>query len=149
MKILGAFLILIASICSCVIYEKNEKCKISSAKEICEFIRYIRSQIEHFSTPINKIFASYTEKSVLVDHLCKKELDLAKKSLEKDDFKTVSDFFNSLGKGLKDDEASLCSYSIETLENSISKKEKDYPNKIKVFRAMALFFGFCVVILLI
>lgn len=149
MKILGSLFILIASISSCVVYERSEKSKISSTKEICELIRYIKSQIEYFSTPISKIFASYAEKSPLLSELCEKRLDLAKKSLDKDDFKTVSEFFTTLGKGLRDEELALCSYTLETLENSIAKKEKDYPDKIKVFRAMALFFGFCVVILLI
>lgn len=149
MKIAGALLILCASICSCVFYEKTEKSKISSANEICNFIKHIRAQIEYFSTPISKIFSSYDEKTPLIKDLCDKSFSGSKRLLEKGDYKLVFDFFSSLGKGLKDEELSLCSYTIDELQKSIDKKEKDYPDKIKVFRAMALFFGFCVIILLI
>ncbi len=149
MKIIGALLILCASICSCVFYEKNEKSKISSAIKACDFIKYIKTQIEYFSTPINKIIASYEDKSPLIEDLSTKSFSVAKRLLDRGDFKLVFDFFSSLGKGLKDEELSLCSYTIEELQKCIEKKEKDYPDKIKVFRAMALFFGFCVIILLI
>ena len=149
MKILGAILILFSSIFSCTVYEKSEKSKIASTKQVCAFIKYIKAQIEYFSTPVGKIFASYNEKSPLVERLCEKEFSLAKKMLDKDDFKLVFEFFGELGKGLKNEETAMCAYTIEALEGSITKKEKEYPDKIKVFRAMALFFGFCIVILLI
>ena len=149
MKILGAILILTASIFACTVYEKSEKSKIASAKQICAFIKYIKAQIEYFSTPVGKIFASYGEKTPLIERVCEKDFNMVKKLLDKDDFKLVFEFFEGLGKGLRVEEAALCSYTIKELEENIAKKEKDYPDKIKVFRAMALFFGFCIVILLI
>ena len=138
MKIFGSFILLCASICSCYFYERSEKSKLSSASEICSFIRYIKAQIEYFSTPVVKIFSSYSERTPLIDDLSCKQFKNAQKSLGKEDYKLILDFFSSLGKGLKDEELSLCSYTIEALEKSIDKQKKDLPNKIKVFRAMVL-----------
>ncbi len=148
-KILGCILILCASICSCILYEKAEKSKLQNIKEMCEFIKYIRTQIEYFSAPLDKIYSSYEHSSELIDKISANELSSIKEYFEKDDFKIISSLFYSLGKGLKSEQLALCSYSITELEESYKKKEADFPNKIKVFRAMALFCGFCAIILLI
>ena len=97
--------------------------------------------------PIDKIHRSYDQKSELCDAL------IANKGMEiyfeKEDIPLISEFFSSLGKGMKSEEIALCSYTIEELEKRIEKRKADYPNKIKVFRATTLFVGFCTIILLI
>lgn len=148
-KLLGCILILCASICACVFYEKKEKAKLISVKEIISFVEHIRSQIEYFSYPLDKIFSSYEEHSFVTTSISKNEVDSIKEYLDKEDFNLISSLFSSLGKGLKKDQLSLCSYSVERLRDSYRKKEEDFPKKIKVFRAMALFCGFCAIILLI
>lgn len=149
MKIIGTILILFASVCACVLYERKEKQKISSAIEACDFIKYIRAQIEYFSCPIDKIFNSYEPKGTLIEALISGKHEEASRLLSKEDFKIINTFFLSLGKGLKNEELSLCSYSLSELERSIEKKKSEYPSKVKVFRAMALFCAFCIIIMLI
>ena len=149
MKIIGSLLIVCASFFSCFVYEKREKKKITSALEICDFIKYIKSQIEFFSLPIDKIFSSYESKDGVINDIISKNTDELSKALTKEDYITVLHFFDSLGKGLKNEELSLCEYSLEKLQQSIDKKQRDYPNKIKVFRAMSLFSGFSIIIILL
>lgn len=148
-KILGCILILSASVCACVFYENTEKAKINATKEMIEFIRYIRSQIEYFLTPLNKIYSSYEHKSPITERLSKEGPEFTKDFLEKGDFAAINELFGELGKGPKSEQLSLCSYTAEVLERSYEKKKTELPNKIKAFRAIALFCGFCAVILLI
>lgn len=146
-KLIGAVMILCACACACAFYEKGEKNKIFHLASCYDYIRYIKTQIEYFSMPIDTIHSSYEPKSELCDALIANEgID---KLFEKEDATLISGFFSSLGKGMKNEELSLCSYTIEELEKRIERKKSDYPNKIKVFRATALFIGFCTIILLI
>ncbi|MBQ3040874.1 MAG: stage III sporulation protein AB [Clostridia bacterium] len=145
-KIIGSILILCASVCACAFYERAEKAKIASLQECCDFIKHIRAQIEYFSTPVDKIFSSYDKKTELIDALISKD---AKNYFEKEDYPVINEFFASVGRQLKDEELSSCSYTISELEKRLEKRRQDYPNKIKVFRAMALFIGISVIILLI
>lgn len=147
MKFFGSILILCACVVTCVLYERSEKQKLSYLSSVCDFIKNIKAQIEYFSSPTEKIFSSYEPKTDLIaDLITKKDVSMY---FEAEDCRIVEDFFNSLGKGMKDEELCLCSYTISELEKRIEKKRIDYPNKIKVFRAMTFFSGICVIILLI
>lgn len=148
-KILGSILILFASIYACIAYEKREKSKLSALNTTIEFIKHIKAQIEYFSTPINKIFATYEHSSEVTKKLAKKDINDSQSDFDKESFKVVSNFFSSLGRGVKSEQLSLCTYTINELEKISEKNMADYPNKIKVFRAMALFCGICAIILLI
>ena len=149
MKLFGSILILSACICACYFYEKREKNKLDSLCIACDFILHIKSQIEYFSLPLEKIFNSYSNKCEITENLSKNQFKNIQTSFEKDDFRIICDFFKSLGKGYKNQEISLCSYTLEELGKNLKKEKAEYPNKIKVFRVMTLFIGFCVIILLI
>lgn len=148
-KILGCVLILSASICACIFYERAEKAKLCALKELCDFIKHIRSQIEYFSAPLDKIYASYEKRGEIISLLVSDGVESIKELLNKADFEIAYSFFSSLGKGVKSEQIALCSYTIGELDSSYEEKKAELPNKIKVFRAMALFCGFCAVILLI
>ena len=149
MKILGSILILCACISSSLFYEKKQKEKIEALINCCDFIKYIKSQIEFFLLPLDKIYLSYKDKNEYINKFICGNYDENISIFDKDDFEILKNFFSSIGKGMKKNEISLCEYVISELEKNIEKKKAEYPNKIKVFRIMALFFGFCIVILLI
>ena len=56
MKIIGSFLIIISSIIASYIYEKQQKEKIESLKNLDKFIIYIKQQIEYFNYPLDIIY---------------------------------------------------------------------------------------------
>lgn len=151
-KILGAILILSASICACVFYEKRQKEQLSSIIECNDLIQFIKSQIEYFSTPIEKIFNLYSKESshsAVTKSIIENRLESIKDLFDMEDFSLINEFFSTLGMGVKTEQLALCSYTIEELEKAIKKKKAELPEKIKVFRAMALFIGICIIILLI
>ncbi|MBO5374222.1 MAG: hypothetical protein J6A54_02080 [Clostridia bacterium] len=148
-KILGSILILCSAVYACAYYERTEKSKLNCLTEVCDFIKHIKAKIEYFSMPLDKIYGSYENHTEITKLLSSSKLDSAKSLLDKEDYKIVDSFFSSLGKGLKSEQLALCSYTTTQIEEIIKKKSTDLPNKIKVFRAIALFCGACAVILLI
>ena len=148
-KILGCILIMCASIGSCILYEKSEKSKLYSLKSIINFIKHIHSQIEYFSISLDKIYSSYQNHTDITNKIIQKDFENIKEFLEKDDYQVVIELFDSLGKGLKNEQLALCTYSINKLEESYKAKDQNYPNNIKAFRATALFCGFGAIILFI
>ncbi|MBQ8738029.1 MAG: hypothetical protein IJZ04_00890 [Clostridia bacterium] len=154
LKLIGSILILCASVSACYFYEKNEMRKIHLCERYCELIKFIKSQIQYFSTPIDKIFSSYKAQLALSEDEFTEYMELPKlrnslKWNDKEEKAILEPFFSSLGKGLKAEEVSLCSYTVTELEKITEKKKADYPSKIKSFRAIAMFVGACAVILLI
>ena len=148
-KILGCILILSASICACVFYESSEKSKLNAIKEINDFIKHIRSQIEYFCTPLDKIYTEFEHKTEIISCLANKGALAIKDYLDATDFELINTLFSELGKSVKSEQIALCSYTSKELEESFEKKKSELPNKIKAFRAIALFCGFCAVILII
>ena len=152
-KLIGAILILCASVCACYFYEKNEKHKILICEEYCELIKFIKSQIHYFSFPIDKILSSYKphlkERNEINEY---RDLSKVKENIahsDKEEKALLEGFFSSLGKGLKAEEIALCSYTASELEKIVEKKKANYPNNVKSFRAIVMFIGACAVILLI
>ncbi len=154
LKLIGSILILCASVSACYFYEKNEKRKIYLCERYCELIKFIKSQIQYFSTPIDKILSSYKTQLALNEEEFSEYIELSKlkeclRWSDKEEKTILEPFFLSLGKGQKAEEISLCSYTVTELEKITEKKKADYRNKIKSFRAIAMFIGACAVILLI
>ena len=112
-----------------------------------EFIKHIENKIGFFLTPKHIIFDGYENNFI--------------KSLIKDDFKSLNlhfdneiasdllSFFQNFGQGLKDEEIKLCRYTTGRIDNAIEKAEKEIKNKIKVYRALVLFAGATLSILII
>lgn len=148
MKIFGAIIILCACVFGSYIYEKKQKNRMQYIAEACDFIKHIKSEIEFFCTPYKKIREEYLKNNSSALLFCD-DLHEKENFLEKDEKKILQAFFSSIGKGFKDEEISLCEYTYSSLEKKLEKAKEEYPNKIKVFRSMMLFFGVCVIILLI
>ena len=137
--------------CGCValsyFYEKNQKNKIKYLIKMRDFVMYVRTKIELFLTPRSKLFVEYNDdciKSVLND-----DKDNLSRYFDKRDSEYICAFLESLGKGMKDEELSLCDYTISRLSDSIEKSESELKNKIKVFRTLAIFGGASLIILII
>lgn len=148
MKVIGGILILCASIFVSYLYEKQQKSKAEYLSQIQEFIKFTKGQIEFFSTPYNKIIEKYTNDSELRESILsgfKSHLVI----LDLDDKKTVKGFFSAIGRGFASEEIALCEYTLSSLEKSIEKIKKENPNKIKIFRSMALFTAVSIIILLV
>jgi len=147
MKYLGALFIM----CGCVIlsyfYESKEKTRLLNLIKIRDFISYVKNQIDFFLTPCHKLFSEYDDDFIkgLIDN----DFNNMGIYFEEHIADELSHFFKSLGNGLKDEEISLCDYTIQKLDDTIKKVEGEIKNKIKIFRTLSLFGGGCLVILII
>ena len=144
MKVFGCFLVLISSVCCAYFYEKSLKASLLKYAEIIEFIKYTKSQIEYFSTPIDKIFTSFESK--YINEAIKSKS--ASRNLIKD-YARLNEFFSTIGKGYKKEESDLCDYYISYFQDEYSKIANELPIKIKVSRAMSLFIGATLIIFLV
>ena len=146
MKIIGSFLIIFVSVASSYYYERYQKEKQRALCSICDFLDFIKGQIEHFSTPLNKIFELYQNKNSytvsLIEH---KQI----KCVSEATGDTLTKCFYTLGKGYKDEQIKTLDYTVNKVKTELSYLEKDYKQKTKVFRALAIFISCSVVILLV
>ncbi len=146
MKIVGALFIIISSVFASYTYEKREKSLILELKEIKRFANFIRIQIEHFSLSLNEIFAKYDTVNETLMLLMQGE---RVSHLGKDVEQELFECFSTLGTAFKSDEVKRLTVLIDYLEIKIQEHENEYKEKTKVFRTVALFIGFSVVILLV
>ena len=147
MKYIGAIFIMCGCVTLSYLYEKREKNKITYLHKMKDFISYIKSKINFFLTPLNTIFSDYDDE--FISNIVKNKFENLDEYYDKNDLEFISCFFTSIGKGIKDEEISLCDYTLANLETSICEAEKDFKNKVKVFRTLAIFCGASVVILII
>lgn len=149
MKLIGSLFILCASVLACYFYEIDLRKKLKNLIEVRDFIKYIKSQIEYFLSPIDKIVEGYNSSSDICKILVSASPTEASKHLEAKDLNVILSFFSSFGLCVKDEAISLCDYTISELEKSITQNKADYPNKSKAFRAICLFSAICAIILII
>lgn len=144
MKIFGCLFIIISSICCAYFYEKSSKNKLLNYAEAIDFIKYAKNQIEYFFTPIDKIFTSFQAKYIAesLSNRC------AQKSFGKD-AAHLNNYFSALGKGYKKEQIDLSNYYITYFQDAYTKACYEMPTKIKIFRAMSLFFGATTIIFLV
>ncbi len=146
MKIVGSILIILSSITVTFFYEKKLKEQINTLKLFIEFFEHVKNQIEYFSLPLNEIYDKYTSSnSCILDIIHGKRIECLDEEINND----ILNLMSLLGKGLKGEQIKNLEYINICLDKEIKQYEKEYNQKVKVFRAMALFIGCCTVILLV
>ena len=146
MKIIGSVLIIFSSVTVSFYYEKHLKEQIKSLKAILDFVEYIKNQIQFFSLPLNDIYARYGSDNPYINKLKRGE------TVEGLDTETQDELYNcfsALGRGFKDEQIQRLEYTNFKIKAKIETFEKEYSQKNKVFRAIAIFIGCCTVILLV
>ena len=146
MKIAGSILIILSSITVSFFYERKLKEQIWILKKIADFFNYVKQQIDYFSFPLNEIYKKYEQ----IDNHITSIISGEKLDCLSEDMNTaIFDIMSTLGKGFKNEQIKSLEYINICLDNEIKKHEREYSQKVKVFRAMALFVGCCTVILLV
>ena len=146
MKILGALFIITSSVLSSYFYEKRLSYVINELKEIENFVSYISNQIEYFSLSLNEIYRRYGSESKTLSLLAeKKRIDYLGDDIEEALFQC----FDKLGTGFKDEELKRLLVLNNFITAKIQDLESAYKERTRVFRTIAFFVGFSVVILLV
>ncbi len=146
MKIIGSILILISSVTISYYYERGQKQYVYNQKSIYKFLEYIKSQIELFSMPLNRIYEKYKDKNDCIYSLIEGKYEAITPLIIQNELKEC---FSQLGTSYKEDQIKILDYTITKIKEEINLAEKNYEQKIKVFRAIALFVGCSTVILLV
>lgn len=146
MKILGSVLILVASVTISYYYERQQKEQIVNLKSICRFLEHVKYRIELFAMPIKRIYEEYKDKDECIEGLMNGDsIELFSNELMGE----LNACFSTLGSCYKDEQISKLEFTISLINGEITALEKEYSQKIKVFRAIALFIGCSAVILLV
>lgn len=146
MKTIGGLLIILTSIIISHTYDKRQKERICALKEISEFISFVKLHIEYFALPLCDIYKKYNSKSRYADNLINRHsIDI----LDKETMDELSKAMTNLGKGYKEEQLKLLDYLYLVLTKKITENEENYAQKTRVFRAISLFVGCCIVILLL
>ena len=96
--------------------------------------------------PLSEIFSRYKYTSKYLSELIDtKDVSFLNKEIRDELYAC----FSVLGTGFKDEQLNRLSCLVTFLEKTITESERDFPQKIKVNRALSLFVGCSTVILLI
>ena len=139
--------------------KKRGEQKILLNEAICDFIEYIKNQIEFFCTPTDEIIANYEspileryEFLTLIDENdWEKALYESKASVLLDKRTTVilDAFSKKLGKSSAQEQISNCDYTLRELRKELEIQKNEVPKKSKAFSAITVVFGFMAVIIIL
>lgn len=144
MKIVGSLVIILASIVCSFMYEKRLKQQIDCLERFISFVKHIKSKIQYFSLPTNEIFSTYNDFEYINSCISDKF-----SLLQKNEKSLLDDFFKKIGAGYKEEELALCEFTCNALTEVLNEFKNKNPSKIKIFRALSLFFGVSVIIFIV
>jgi len=147
MKYIGCLFIMCGCLAISSYYEIKEKNKIKYLGYMTDFIKYIESKISFFLTPKHILFREY--ENSLIESLVKNDFKDLNLYFDKETAAYLNDFFNNFGHGLKDEQINSCKYTVSRLVDARTKAENEIKNKIKVLRALVLFAGATLCILIV
>ncbi len=156
LKILGLSLVLINFVGIGFYSTHIQKNALEQAKEMLDFMYYIKQQIEYFNTPLSEIYNSFDNTNQLFSSLIKdisangwtialknkKEIIIPQKCLS-----IINDFGNILGKTGKKDQLEKCDYYIKEFEQEYENLKESTPQKIKTSFALCVYVGLMIIIL--
>ena len=146
MKIIGSLVIILTSVIASHQYEKYIKQKYQDLKALYEFFLYLRNQIEYFTLPLTTIYERYkTDNKSIIDLIENKTTQCFYKPVVTELNSTMS----TLGLGYKREQLNKIDYLLSVLTKHITELEASLQQKIKIFRAISMFLGCSLVILLV
>lgn len=158
-KTLGSATFVVAAIYYGAIMIREERSKLTTSDAICEMIRYVRDNIEHFMKPLPDIFASYRNDTlerigflsdVRENGLRDAQLDryFGKNYVDGEVFAVLADFCGKIGGGYRDDEIRLCDYAIARIEKRTAKMKDDFSSKTKIYRTLPPLFALSILLII-
>ena len=158
LKALGLSLIFICSVGIGFYSSVVQKTALEQAKEMLDFMYYIKNQIEYFNMPLNEIYSSFEEQSRFSSSLVK---DISTKGwthalrkqkkllLPSPCISIINDFGNTLGKTERKDQLEKCDYYIKEFEQEYENLKEVMPKKTKTSFALCIYVGLMIIILFI
>lgn len=139
--------------------KKRGEEKLQFNEALCDFIEYIKNQIEFFCTPTDEIVANYDspilekyEFLTLIDENDWEKAIYESKASALLDKRTVSlldAFSKKLGTTTASEQIANCEYTLSELKKALETQKDEVPKKSKAFSAISVVSGFMAVILIL
>ena len=159
MKLIGIAIIFICSAAAGFGYTAMLKQRQKYLDGLIKLVRFIRVQIECFSSPLDIIYADFTDEvldkcgftEILKNSGLSTALEQKKETLAltDDTFELLSNFSSELGKSFSDEQVKHCDRYISVLEETASEYAKELPKKCKTVKTLSLSVGAMAALLLI
>ena len=156
-KIIGAVTLLVASVYYGQVKITAERMRIIKLSAIMDMVKFIGEKIEHFSSPIPEILSEYRNSylesigylEAIRTHGLSKTADIIGTSPTGEEYILIKQFSDSIGKGYKDEEVSLCKYTHHKLTECEEKLSSALKDKEKLYRTIPIMLALSVILILI
>jgi len=156
-KLIGSAVILGASVYYGQIKIRAERRKIEDISSFAELVKHIGECIEYFSQPLPEIFNEYRnehlDNSGFMTIVKSKGLMYAVQncgmSFGREELDNIIKFAQTIGKGYREEEVSLCRYTYSKLTDAEEKKRTALKDKEKLYRTIPPMLALSVILILI
>ena len=157
LKYIGLAVLFFISVYIGQIISGTYKNSVKQLEAFIHYIKYIKSQVEYYSTSYPDIFNKYTnvtlEQCGFISRLRDSDWNTAIEgtafSFDNNIKEILCNFGIELGKKMKDDEINNCDYTIEQLRIHYNTLKSELPKKNKLCTSLSLMAGLSTVIILI
>ncbi|MBE6625777.1 MAG: hypothetical protein E7628_01160 [Ruminococcaceae bacterium] len=156
-KIAGSVILLATSIYFGQVKITAERTRIKILSSFGDMIKYIGEKIEHFSSPLPEILSEYNNPylesvgylDAIRSHGLSLVPDCLKISQNHEEYILIKRFTDSIGKGYKDEEVTLCKYTHQKLAELEEKMSAVLKDKEKLYRTIPPMLALSVILILI
>ena len=156
LKIIGIILILTISVTIGFILCNNLRTRLKNITSLCSFIEHISDNIQLYKTPLDEIYASfsddYLEKTGFISGLDSGFYNSAANCgllYGDEESKIIRNIGEKLGCGTVEEMSKLCISSIDKLRRLEDKLRCELPDKQKVYRRISIIAGASIIIMFI
>ena len=146
LRVIGGGAVVLSCILTSSYIASAEKSKIDQLEDLIMLIKYIRNQIDSYSTPIEKIMMEC--KDILLRLDVQEDVADFSRLLSVCEIKSgdnckniLNTFAASLGKGYREQQVKLCDTTLAELDAIRKKLTEEYPNKKKTAAALCFAAG--------
>ncbi len=138
LKWLGGGLIALCALLAGVLCARYEQKKYRQAQGFVALIRHIRSQIECYGTPVDRILATLEERTLLDCGLCQRPTELSALLLQNEIYLPdellgeLQGFFGELGGSYREQQLRCCSYYLERLAPLCAEMQQLLPKRVRL-----------------
>jgi len=154
-KYIGLIILFLCSVFIGQTISAKYRLSVRQTDAFIQFIKYIKSQIEHYNTSYPEIFDKFTNNILhdFTDKLHTNEwisaLDNTAFSFDDNIKEILYSFGHELGKSMRDEQIANCLYTIEQLEIHYNNLKSELPKKTKLCTSLSLMTGLSIVIIFI
>ena len=156
LKLVGVCLLLAGGSGLSLILTREIKQELDTWVAVGDFLRYIRMHIDCFCTPKEEIFASFEhplleENGFLPALRQMGDVGLAtEKSIKEEPLAALLyRFGKELGHGYREEQLAVCDFYLAALATQIEKRQRAFPQKVRVRRTVCLAGAMLVALLLL